>query len=107
QCHPDRDGNGHTLAWRARNDTTPDGGIIEGKSRRRQDGQDGAQHLESLTTSAFWLTAGAWPGQLQRGSWIRARAARYFFAFSGSLTSSNFANSVFHSSPLIFSTLRM
>src|SRR5262249_15090258 len=60
QCHPDRDGNGHTLARRARNDATPDGGIIEGKSRRRQDGQDGAQHLESLTTSAFWLAAGAW-----------------------------------------------
>src|SRR3954454_10227434 len=42
-------------------------------------------------------------------AWARKCApdVAHFFTFSGSLTSSNLANSVFHNSPFSFSTLRM
>ena len=110
QRHPDRDCNSHALTRRARDDATPDGGIVEGKSPRRQDGQDGAQHFGSLSPipgrqSCRGRHMAGLPSSIRYR--IRRECRRYFFTFSGSLTSSNFANSVFQSSPFIFSTLRM
>ena len=45
-------------------------------------------------------------GLMSPGAQLRPDIA-HFFTFSGSLTSSNLANSVFHNSPFSFSTLRM
>src|SRR5215831_12196608 len=93
--HPNWYRERHALGWRASHNRPPSGGVVEGKARRRKDGQGNAKHswdsLRSSSTrnhNAMLVASPAAPTATQVSSErIRGSPAR-MFRHSSSITHS-------------------